>query len=261
MASTEPLRMRVPGRLTPLMRVCAVKGTNSAWMPARSRPRRLYFSLASTTMERPSGFRRRARRVARRRPAARAHVRRGNELGGLAVAQGDGAGLVEQQRVHVAGGLDGASAHGQHVVLHQAVHAGDADGREQAADGGGNQADQQRDQHEDGLRSLGVHGEGLQRDHGQQKDDGQAGEQNAERDLVGRLLARGAFDQGDHAVEEGLAGVGGDADLDPVRENLGAAGDGRAVAAGLADDGADSPVMADSSTEATPSMTSPSPAM
>ena len=81
-----------------------------------------------------------------------AHVGRGHELRCLAIAQGDGAGLVEQQRVHVAGGFHGAPAHGQHVVLHQPVHAGDADGREQAADGGGNEADQQRDQHEDGLR-------------------------------------------------------------------------------------------------------------
>ena len=70
------------------------------------------------------------------------------ELGGLAVAEGDGAGLVEQQRVHVAGGLDGAAGHGQHVVLHQPVHAGDADRREQRADRGRDQADQQRDQHD-----------------------------------------------------------------------------------------------------------------
>ena len=163
-----------------------------------------------------------------------AHVRRGHELRRLAVAQGDGAGLVEQQRIHVAGGFHGASAHGQHVVLHQAVHAGDADSREQPADGGGNEADQQRHQHEDCLRRAGVNGEGLQRDHRQQKDDGQAGEQNAEGDLVGRLLARGAFNQRDHAIEEGLARIGGDLHLDPIREHLGAAGDGRAVAARFA---------------------------
>ena len=30
MASTAPLRMMLPGKFTPLMRVCAVKGTNSA---------------------------------------------------------------------------------------------------------------------------------------------------------------------------------------------------------------------------------------
>jgi hypothetical protein len=166
-----------------------------------------------------------------------ADVGGGIELGGLAVAEGDGAGLVEQQRVHVAGGFNGAAAHGQDVVLDEAVHAGDADGREQAADGGGDEADQQRDQHEDRLRRLGVHGEGLQRDDGEQKDDGEAGEQNAERDFVGGLLAGCAFDQGDHAVEEGFAGVGGDADLDPVGEDLCAAGDGGAVAAGFADDG------------------------
>ena len=62
------------------------------------------------------------------------------------VAQGDGAGLVQQQRLHVAGGLDRPTAHGQHVALHQAVHAGDADGGEQGPDGGRDQADQQRDQ-------------------------------------------------------------------------------------------------------------------
>ena len=155
-----------------------------------------------------------------------AHVGRGNELGGLAIAQGDGAGLIQQQGIHVAGGLDGASAHGQHVVLHQTVHAGDADGREQSANGGGDQANQQRDQHENRLRSLGVHGEGLQCDHSQQKDNGESGEQNAQRNLVGRLLASCAFDQGDHAVEKGFAGIRGDAHLDPVRQNFGPAGDG-----------------------------------
>ena len=231
-------------------------------MPPRSRPRRLYFSLASTTIERPSGVssdkRRQLRGVGQ---PLRSHVRRRDKLRGLAIAQGDGAGLVEQQRVHVAGGFDGAPAHGQHVVLHQAIHAGDADGREQAADGGGNQANQQRDQHEHRLRRLGVDGKGLQRDHRQQEDDGQAGKQNRQRDLVRRLLPRRAFHQGDHAVQKGFAGIGGDADLDPVRQHFRSAGDGRPVAAASRITGADSPVMADSSTEATPSITSPSPAM
>ena len=40
---------------TPLMRVWAVKGTNWALSCAMSRPRMPYFSLASTTIERPSG--------------------------------------------------------------------------------------------------------------------------------------------------------------------------------------------------------------
>ncbi len=37
------------------MRVCAVKGMKCASCGASSRPRRSYFSFASTTMERPSG--------------------------------------------------------------------------------------------------------------------------------------------------------------------------------------------------------------
>ena len=74
-------------------------------------------------------------------------ARHREELRGLAVAERDGAGLVEQQRVDVAGRLDGAARHREHVVLHQAVHAGDADGREQAADGGRDEADEQRDEH------------------------------------------------------------------------------------------------------------------
>ena len=74
-------------------------------------------------------------------------ARRGNEFRGHAVAEGDGAGFVKQQHVHVARRLDGAAAGGQDVAAHQAVNAGDADGAEQAADGGGNQADDQRQQH------------------------------------------------------------------------------------------------------------------
>ncbi len=90
----------------------------------------------------------------------------------------------------------------------------------------------------------------------------QAGEQDVERDLVGRLLPLGALDQRDHAVEEGLARAGGDAHRDagrtaprvpPVTAER-SPPDSRMT-------GADSPVMAASSTEATPSMTSPSPGM
>ena len=47
----------------------------------------------------------------------------------------------------------------------------------------------------------------------------------------------GALDEGDHAVEKRLAGVRRDADLDPVRQHAGAAGDRAAVAAGFANDG------------------------
>ncbi len=68
------------------------------------------------------------------------------------------------------------------------------------------------------------------------KDDRQRGQQDVERDFVGRLLPFGAFDHGDHAVKKGFAGVGGDAHDQPVGEHARAAGDGAAVAAALADD-------------------------
>ena len=56
-----------------------------------------------------------------------------------------------------------------------------------------------------------------------------------ERDLVGSLLADRTLDQGDHAVEEALAGLGRHLHDDPVGEDAGAAGHARVVAAGLAD--------------------------
>jgi hypothetical protein len=60
----------------------------------------------------------------------------------LPVAQRDGAGLVEQQRVDVPCGFHGPPGHGQHVALHQPVHAGDPDGAQQSTDRRGDEADQ-----------------------------------------------------------------------------------------------------------------------
>ena len=67
----------------------------------------------------------------------------GDELRRPAVADGDGAGLVQEQRVDVAGHLDGLAALGDDVGPQGPVHAGDADGGQQGADRRGNQADQQ----------------------------------------------------------------------------------------------------------------------
>ena len=132
---------------TPLIRVCAVNGTNCACSGAISRPRISYFSFASTTMERPSGVSSLRRGELRRvRQIAFAHARQRHELRRLAVAERDRAGLVEQQRVDVARRLDRAAGHGEHVEAHQPVHAGDADRRKQRADGGRDQGHEQRDQ-------------------------------------------------------------------------------------------------------------------
>ena len=128
----------------------------------------------------------------------RRHTRQRHERRGLPVAQRDGAGLVQQQRVHVAGRLHGAARHGQHVALHQPVHAGDADGRQQRADRRRDQADQQRDHHDagdavwrqrQGVRDAGVvqlreDRQRLQCRHGEHEDDRQRGEQDVQRDLV-----------------------------------------------------------------------------
>ena len=51
--------------------------------------------------------------------------------------------LSSSKRVDVAGDFDRLAALGQDVGPQGAVHAGDADGRQQGADRGRNQADQQ----------------------------------------------------------------------------------------------------------------------
>ena len=158
------------------------------------------------------------------------------ELGGLPVAHGDRAGLVEQQGVHVAGRLDGAAGHRDHVPLHEPVHAGDADRGQQRPDGGRDQRHDQRDQDDEVLRRAGVVGHRLQRDDRHHEDQRQRGEQHVQRHLVRRLLPGGTLDQADHPVDERLAGLGGDPHDDPVRQDLGAAGDRGPVTAGLADD-------------------------
>ena len=81
----------------------------------------------------------------------------------------------------------------------------------------------------------GVVAERLEGDHDRQEDDGEDRQQDGQGDLVGRLLPVGPLDQGDHAVEEGVAALRGDPDHDAVGEHLGPAGHRGAVAAGLAD--------------------------
>ena len=72
----------------------------------------------------------------------RGHARRCVNCRATTVAEGDGAGLVQQQDMHVPRRFHGAAGFGDHVQAHQTVHTGDTDGREQTADGGRNQRDQ-----------------------------------------------------------------------------------------------------------------------
>ena len=53
--------------------------------------------------------------------------------------------LVEEKSVDVARCLDSAAGHGENVVLDEAIHACDADGGEQAADGCGDETDEEGD--------------------------------------------------------------------------------------------------------------------
>ncbi len=141
---------RAPSMSTPLMRVCALKGTNvgGGQIVAGSRTA-AQLLCASVTMLRPSG-------VSSASDDSCAASRQ------LARASRPGAGrsatacrlpvvivpvLSSRSTCDVARGLDGLAAHRQHVLLHHAVDAGDADGGEQAADRGRNETDQQRDQH------------------------------------------------------------------------------------------------------------------
>ena len=122
------------------------------------------------------------------------------------VAVGDRAGLVEQDHVDVARRLDRAAAHGQDVEPRDAVHAGDADRRQEAADRGRDQADEQRDQR-DGVdgRARRSAPNGRSVTVAIRKTIVRPGEQDRQRDLVRRALALGALDEGDHPVEERLA--------------------------------------------------------
>ncbi len=76
-----------------------------------------------------------------------------------------------------------------------------------------------------------------QRHDGGEEGDRQPGEEDVEGDLVRRLAALRALDERDHAIEERLARLLRDLDHEPVGEELRAARNRRAVAAGLADHG------------------------
>ena len=189
-------------------------------------------------MLRPSGVSSASERELRRRRRDRSGLMsgRGQKRRRHAIAERDGAGLVQKQHVHVARRFHRASAHRQHIALKHAVHARDANGAEQAADRCGNQANQQRDQNRNGKDRAGINAERFQRHADEQENERQRREQNRQRDFVRRLLALRAFDQRNHAVEKAVAFFHRDANDDAVAQHARAAGDRAAVAAAFADD-------------------------
>ena len=68
------------------------------------------------------------------------------------------------------------------------------------------------------------------------EDQRQAGQQDVQRDFVGRLLPLGPFHQSNHAIQEGLARARGDAHDDAIGQDFRAAGYGGTVAATFAND-------------------------
>ena len=157
------------------------------------------------------------------------------ELGGFAIADGDRTGLVQQQRIDVAGGFDGLARLGDDVGLQGAVHTGDADSRQQTADSGRDQADEQRNKRCDGDVGTHVIGERFERGANDHEDDREACEQDGQRNLVRGFLARGTFHEGDHLVKETLARLYGHFYQNTVGKNLRTARDRTLVAARLAD--------------------------
>ena len=203
-----------------------------------SRPRMPYFSLASTTMERPSGVssaseascaasasscsvtpRTGRKAVACRLPSVMVPVLSSSSVStspAASTARPDIASTLKRTRRSM-----------------PAMPIAD----KQRADGGRDQRHEQRHQDHDRDRAAGI-GRVARDGHGREhEDDGEAREQDVERDLVRRLLPLGALDQPDHAVDEGRALGCRDAHLDPVGQHLRAAGHRRAVAAGFADHG------------------------
>ncbi len=171
----------------------------------------------------------------RQRQVGLVHAGSRMEIHRLPVAHGDGACLVQQQHVHVARGFHRPARGGQDVSLGEPVDSRDTDGRKQSSDGGRDQAHQQADKNRH--RNVDPHpfGQRVEGPNHQEKDQREGRKQDGKGDFVGRLLALGAFDQGDHAVHEPFARIGRHADHQPIGKHGGAARDSRSVATGLAD--------------------------
>jgi hypothetical protein len=74
---------------------------------------------------------------------------------------------------------------------------------------------------------------GGQGDNHQNKDQGKGRQQHGERHFIRRFLALGAFHQPDHAVNETVAGIGGDLEVDFSCQQFGPANHTAMIAAGF----------------------------
>ena len=223
------------------MRVCAENLWNVCGSEATSRPRSWKRCFASTTIERPSGVSSASdASCATSASSRRLDARRRMEHGRLPVAERDRAGLVEQQHVDVPGRLDSAARGRDDVGADHAIHARDADRRQQPADRRRNQAHEQRNEHRHrddvalARRRDGIGRERRERRGREQEDDRQRREQDRERDLVRCAAALRALDHRDHAIQKALALAARDAHDEPVGQHACPARHGRKIAARLA---------------------------
>jgi hypothetical protein len=177
-----------------------------------------------------------ARKLRRIGKLVRPNPGHGEKLGRHAVADGDRPRFVEEKRVDIAGGFDGAAAHRNHVLAQEAIHARNADRRKQAANRGRNQTNEKSHHRRGRQRHARIVGERHQRHDGKKEHQREPDEQDVERDLVGRLLTRSSLHESDHAIEKGFARIGADLDDDAIGQHLGAARYRAAIAAAFADD-------------------------
>ena len=151
--SAAPLRIDSPLLSTPLMRVVAEKGTNShPSADAGDAPRR----AASATMLRPSGVSsaRRSEVGAPARAAASSMPPAGRNSAACLLPRVIVPVLSSSSVSTSPAASTARPRHREHVLLHQPVDAGDADGRQQRADRRRYQADEQRDQNGDADRAC-----------------------------------------------------------------------------------------------------------
>src|ERR1017187_7545183 len=166
--SVAPFRTCRPfSKSRPDIRVRAVNGTNFALSSRSSRALRPYFSFASTTTERPSGV----SSASEESCASSANSDSGTPGAGTSFTASRLPSVIvpvlSRGRTFTspaARRLDGAARHREDVVLEDAVHAGDADGREEASDRGRNETDEKGNEDRDGDVPARVNREGAQRD-------------------------------------------------------------------------------------------------
>ena len=145
-----PFRTCVPPILTPLMRVCAVNGINSASRFADTvrRPRRLYFLSPDTTIERPSGVSSARLESCAAFASSSDRLTPGSGINSvcLPVSERDGSRLIEQERVHVSRRFDRFPDMASTLCCMTRSIPAIPMADKQAAYRCGDQADQQRDQ-------------------------------------------------------------------------------------------------------------------